>query len=162
MLSAEMLVAEINALMNTFPDLADDEEMRADVLEGETEIDEVLTRIIGHIQAAELNDELTAKLAQKYTARRKQFQRRSDFFRALVLRIMTMADLRKKVLPAGTISVRNLIKKAIINDEEKLPDAYIKITKTPDRAKITNALNDGDEVDGASLSNGGETISLRI
>jgi hypothetical protein len=47
-----------------------------------------------------------------------------------------------------------------ITDEDAIPDAYCRIKREPSKTLIKEALLDGEEVPGAVLDNGGETIRI--
>lgn len=161
MLTAEQLIADIDILLREFPDLAGDEELRADVLEGETDIKPVLERLVGHVQMAEANDKAVIQLADALISRRKRFQSRADFFRSLIRRVMDAGELQKVVLPGATLSIRNVPPNVIITDEAALPDKFLRTTRSPDKKALAEALKTGQPIPGATLSNGSTTLSVR-
>jgi phage host-nuclease inhibitor protein Gam len=67
----------------------------------------------------------------------------------------------KLSLTVATITMSEGREKAIISDENMLPDAYMRIKKEPDKTAILDALKAGQAVPGAVLSNGGRTLTVR-
>lgn len=133
-----------------------------DTLEGETNLHEALAEVA--LSATE--DEALAKGLAGYieslSARKSRMETTAANKRNLLIMAMEKAGLEKVVQPAVTISLTGLAPKVIINDEAKIPAAFFK-TPDPviDKAALKAALNDGP-VEGASLSNGGVTVQLRI
>jgi hypothetical protein len=160
--SAEDLVRQINGLITEFPELADDEELRTDCIEGETEILAVLERLTGHVQIAEANASAVRNVASSLADRKKRFASRAAFFRALIKRVMDAGDLKKVILPIGTVSVSRVAPAVIIRDETALPDEFVVTTTKPNKKAIAEAIKAGGNVPGAMLSNGSETLSIRI
>ncbi len=50
----------------------------------------------------------------------------------------------------------------MIIDESKLPDNYMRIKKEPNKVIIKEALAHGDFVPGAALSNGSQTLAVKV
>ena len=48
-----------------------------------------------------------------------------------------------------------------IVDEGLLPEEFFRITKTPNKTLIGEKLKAGEDVPGAQLSNGGESLTIR-
>ena len=49
----------------------------------------------------------------------------------------------------------------MFTDETAIPDFYMKVVRSPDKTLIKEALAKGP-VSGAALSNGGETIAIKV
>lgn len=155
------LSREIEALIAEYPELADDEQLRADMLEGETSIDDVLTRIVRREREARVFADAIKKEGDELTARMRRYEQRGAAMRALAKRVLEAASLTKKELPIATLSIRNGQPKVIITDESAVPDAYCRIVKTPDKTRIKEAIAAGEAVPGAVLSNGEPTLTVR-
>lgn len=145
-------------LLTEHPDI--DERTLADSLEGETDLQDTVVRFI--VQS--LEDKCTAEALndrlKDMTERRNRISSRSDKRRAIALALMTAAGLRKLEQPDFTASLRSTPPKVIVTDEDALPDAFVKLTRTPDKLALREALARGDYVNGASLSNGSETLAI--
>lgn len=157
------LRSQITALLADYPDLQDDEFLRADMLEGSTDLHEVLTSIHRMIDDAKgLRDGTKARL-DDLAARKDRFQRRVDFGRDLIAKIMDTADLRKVELPEVTLSIRKNPPRVLGDpDASLLPAELTRVTITPDKAKIREALEQGREVQGCILSNAPPSLTIRV
>jgi len=155
------LSREIEALIAEYPELADDEQLRADMLEGETSIDDVLTRIVRREREAQAFAGGIKSEMDDLASRLVRYERRGQAMRALAKRVLEAASLTKKELPIATLSIRNGQPKVIITDESAVPDAYCKVTRTPDKTRIKEAIAAGEAVPGAVLSNGEPTLTVR-
>lgn len=160
-INTQFLQMQISNLVLEYPELQADEVMRADTLEAETEIKEVLTAIL------HANDEdeflLTGIEARQKELREREerLQRRYAGRRALILKIMQWADLKKMELPEATLSQRVGQRKVLGDpDVSLLPEELIKITRTPDRTKIKEALLRGEAVPECTLSNAEPSLAI--
>jgi len=152
----------IRTFIDDNPELADDEQLRADMLEGELEIDAVLARLVTKERESAAMAGACETQAQDLETRRDRFALRGKAFRLAILRVMQAGELRKFELPQATLSVRAGSQSVIISDEAAIPESMIRIKREPDKAKIKDALKAGDDVPGAILSNGGETLNVRF
>lgn len=160
---ADALRLEIENLIRTFPEIAEDEVLRADMLEGETSISDILTDLIRMGEDARAMRDATKAQQGNLKARAERFDRRVEFTRALMMAILGSADLRKIELPEATIYLRNN-PQAIIGevDGDALPDDLVKIERKPDRKKIRDALLAGAALDGLALSNSPPSVVVVV
>ncbi|MBR0882441.1 uncharacterized protein (UPF0335 family) [Bradyrhizobium japonicum] len=160
---ADMLRTEIERLIGQYPEIAEDEVLRADMLDGETQISDVLTHLIREGEDAKAMKEATKARQDDLKARAQRFERRVEFTRDLMLAILDAANLRKLELPEGTIFLRNnpqQIVGEVIPDA--LPDDLVKIERKPDRTKIKDALKAGRELPGLALSNSPPSVVVTV
>jgi hypothetical protein len=165
MLEAQVntLRLQIEALLREYPELADDEFLRADMLEGETGINDVLTAIHRMIEDSKALREGTQPRINDLIARAQRFQKRMDFGRDLISKILEAASLKKLELPEVTLSLRNNPQQLVGDPNPMmLPDDLVKIARIADRKKIREALVQGQTVEGCSLSNAPPTLMIRI
>jgi hypothetical protein len=161
-LDPSIIRQQIGNLLVQFPELAEDEQLRADSIEGETEAFEFLALIIRQIEDARILADGTAERIKELNERGDRFARRIEAFRSLAFKIMEAADLTKAELPCATLSIRKGGTKIIITDESAIPDILCKFSRAPDRTKIKELLTDGKTVIGAELSNAEPSLSIRI
>ena len=81
--------------------------------------------------------------------------------RKLIKRMLDIAELRKVTTPSGTASIGAKAQHVEILNEDLIPESFMRITKSPSKTLIGNALKAGEDVPGATLSNGGETLIVR-
>ena len=160
-IAAEDVINEINALLNEYPQLKEDEELFRDTLEGNTRFNEIMERFLGEMRENETLAEAVSQRIGKLRERQTRLTHRAQFYRSLMHRLLEWAGIKSVALPEAKISVVNSPEKVIITDESAIPDAFMRITKEPNKAAIKNAMKSGSIIPGASLSNGGTTISVR-
>lgn len=140
----------------------DDEELTLDMIEGETRLFE----LIDSIMAKRANDEAMAEALSSHVAalneRKARFKHRADIRKALVLKAMEHADLKKLERPAYTASIKRNPAKVIVSDEAALPDDMLRVKKSPNLTAIKKALESGVTIAGATLSNGGQSLTVRV
>jgi hypothetical protein len=153
---------QIDNLLLTHPELAEDEILRADMIEGETDAFELLDRIVAQINEAAILAGGTATLVSELDARLKRYERRQAALRELAFKVMQAADLKKAERPAATLSVRAGTPKVVITDEDAVTDDYCRFKREPDKTAIKAVLAAGGYVHGAMLSNGEPSLSIRV
>ncbi|MBB2819026.1 UNVERIFIED_ORG: seryl-tRNA synthetase [Rhizobium esperanzae] len=158
-------VADLEAafadMLAAFPELAEDAELRADTIEGQTNAYEVLGKLLA--QEREANSMVAAikKRADELDARKKRQERRQAAMRALMLRLLKAAGLPKVPLTEATISITKGRDSVEITDEAAVPARFLKVVKTPDKTAIGEALKAGKKVKGAQIKTGDDVISVR-
>jgi hypothetical protein len=161
--SVDRLRLEIEALLREYPILAEDEIARADMLEGATNTQEILTALARLMDdATALQEGVHGRIAE-LRQREERFLARIDYLRSLMFKIMESANLKKIELPEATLSLRNnpprLVGEA---DPAALPDVLVKITRTLNRTAIRAALESGHAVEGFALSNAQPSLVVRV
>jgi hypothetical protein len=160
-IAAENIISQINALLSEYPQLAEDEDLLKDTLEGNTRFNEVMDKFLGDMRENETLAEAISQRIGKLRERQTRLTHRAQFYRSLMHRLMDFAGIRSVSLTEAKISVVNSPEKVIITDESAIPDDFMRITKEPNKAAIKTALKSGSIISGATLSNGGSTISVR-
>ncbi|MBA1156896.1 siphovirus Gp157 family protein [Microvirga mediterraneensis] len=158
------LERQIEDLIASYPELAEDETLRADMVQGSTDAEEILSKVVDRMMEAESMASAIGKRVDDLKSRQAAYDRRSDAMRKLAFRIMSAAQVRKMPLPEATLSIRAVPQSVVVTDMTKLPREYVK-TKTEesaDRQKLKEALQEGKEIPGAMLSNGGETLAVKV
>jgi hypothetical protein len=149
-------------LLRRFPSLADDEQTLLDTLDGESDFDR---QVLAVLRSADHDDMLAAGIESRLDelqGRKARLAERVTQKRSAILAAMQMAGRKKVELPDATVSVRATPAKVIITDEALVPPGYFepqapRLSKTAVKA----ALDEGTEVPGAMMSNGGVTLSIR-
>jgi hypothetical protein len=160
-LAAEDVAREINMLLAEYPQLVDDEELFRDTLEGNTRFNEIMDRLLSEMRDNETLAEASAARIGKIRERQTRLTHRMNFYRGLMHRLLTLTGLKSVALGEAKISVVKSSDKVIITDENAIPDEFVKITREPNKTAIKNALKSGQYIPGATLSNGGTSISVR-
>jgi hypothetical protein len=124
---------------------------------------DVLRRLLRAAIEADVMTESISLRIQDLRDRARRYQHRADENRASLALVMGALELTKFVDTDGTASLRpNRGGAVIITDEAALTDEYVRVTRSPDKAKIGADLKDGLVVPGATLSQGGpDVLSIR-
>jgi hypothetical protein len=162
MFNVDQLRLQIEALIREFPDLADDEILRADMLDAETDLKTVLSELFDLADDAKENIEKQTRRLQTLSARRARFARQVEFYRELMLRLLQSADLKKIILPEATLSQMTGLPQIVGEiDLLALPDDLVRIKREPNREAIRAALLAGRELPGLALSNSQPKLLVR-
>ena len=160
-LDVSVIRQQIDQLLLAYPDLADDEVLRADMIEGETDLHEFLRKIERKREDAVALSNALSMTIDELKARKERFERRDQAMRHLMFSAMQWADLRRAELPEATLSVRNGTPKVVIVDEQSIPAEFFRIKREPDKTLIRDALNALENVPGAAMSNAEPVLSVR-
>jgi hypothetical protein len=159
-IDTHIVARQINNLLLLYPELAEDETLRADSIEAETETIDVLRKIEqARRDAAAMAGAIATSIAD-LELRQKRFERREQAMRELAFRLMQIADLRKLEMPEATYSVRVVPPSVLITDEFALPDEACVLVRKPNKTEIKRLLQSGP-VAGATMTNGAMTLSIR-
>lgn len=151
-------------LMAAYPELADDEQLRADMLTGSTEIEAVLTRLIHMIHDAEDGEIGTKARVTIINDRKARYERKQDALRSIVANLMQKANLTKLTLPhaPATVTLGSKPIRPEVFDASQLPDECVHIERKPvmDAIKAWHAEK-GTYPPGVGKSNGGIQLTIR-
>ena len=161
-LDHQQIQQQITGLLLAYPEMADDEVLRMDMISGETGAFEFLDILVRHIEDSKALEEGTALRIKELSERKSRFERRQEALRSLAFKIMQTGDIKKAELPIATLSVRNGTAKVVIHDEAVLPADCVRTTIAPDKAAIKEKLSAGHDVPGAYLSNGEPSLTIRV
>ena len=141
----------------------DDLEVIADTIEGEIDLHRLIS------WAAEENGRDTAQIngISDYIKRLKDLQDRIEkrvaMRRAAMLTAMQAGEIKRVDSPAGTITRKAVAPKVLILEEASIPAEFWKPSDPKlDLRAVGEALKAGKTVEGAMMSNGSETIQVRV
>lgn len=155
------VLADIDGLLAAYPELTEDEDLRRDMLEGETAAYDVLTRLLNIERDADSMSKAVAARITDLSARKARAEKRKEMARAFMLRVMQAAGIQKAPLVEATVSVSKGRDSVEVTDESLLPDNVVRVVRTPDKKLIAEALEAGP-VEGARLVTGSPTVSVRV
>jgi hypothetical protein len=161
-LDAQSVRQQIERLLLDYPELSDDVQLLADMIEGSTDLHSVLTDLVLSATGAGTYADAIKARERMLAERRGRFERREDMHRALILSLLQSAGLPKLVLPEATLSVTNLAPKPIVDDEAQVPDELCRFKRSPNMAAIKAAVNAGENVPGVHMDNGGASLTIRV
>lgn len=105
---------------------------------------------------------ITARMSY-LQARKARLERRIETLRVALTRALSIAEIATVDCGTLTVSSKRVPPKAIITDESLLPaDCFRRPAPEPDKTVIKRLLLSGQNVPGATLSNGGTTVQITI
>lgn len=158
---AELVKAEISRLLTVYPDIAEDTELLADTLEGETRLHEILERALSARQEAETMALAIKERETALKARRERYEQQSEAYKALMLHLMQYASQDKVTLVEATLSITKPRTSVEVTNEEDLPQGYFQTKKIADKTAIKKAIEAGETIPGASLKTGDAGLTIR-
>jgi len=149
------------AMTNENPDVKIDEDFRADLLEGTTDYLDIVDSLILNLHITNAYKDGIKDARARLDQREERLERKIELIRRLLKKMLEMADLRSVKAPSGTVSIGAKSPSVEIVDEGLIPDEYMRISISPSKTLIGNKLKAGEDVPGARLTNGGETLIVR-
>jgi hypothetical protein len=151
----------IDRMLAAFPELAEDGDLRADMLEAETDLHALMSRLVRIRQERLATAEGLNGYIGDLTSRRDRLARGADGIKGLMLALMNSAQLPKLVLPEATISISKPRESVNITDVAALPQGTFSLTRVPDKKAIAAQIEAGDEVPGAEIKCGQPSLTIR-
>lgn len=143
--------------------IGDDTEMAETAVEGETTLREIISDAVDRLEELKAHRAAIETRIKDLGDRRDRFEDQEGRIKAAVHVAMGQAEMRKLELPQATVSLRAVPPKAEVTDEALLPSKFFKTPEPKlDKTAVLNALKAKEFVPGARLSNGNETISIRV
>ena len=161
-LDPAVIKQQVENLLLAYPELTDDEQLRADMLEGSTDLVEYLRQLETSRAQAAAMVEAIASMLEAWKQRMVRHERRVEALRAMMLQLLQAARLKKLELPEATLSVKLGVPRVFINDEAALPAEFWRVKREPDRQKIKQALAELKPVPGATLTNAEDVLAVRV
>lgn len=122
--------------------------------EGGADVDGLLVRLLRARSEADANGEAVAVRIVDLSNRKRRFDRQAEEYRAAAYSILDALGLTKWRNAEFSVSVSPGRPGVIVTDETALPDRFVRVVRQPDKAAIKAALEQGEVVEGAQLSNG--------
>lgn len=154
--------AAIERMLSDYPELAEDAALRLDTVDGATDLEPLMSRLVRMRQERLAMAEGINTYVADLTARRDRFARGADGLKGLMLQLMRSAQLPKMVLPEATVSVTKARETVSITDIDALPQGAFKTIRQPDKTAIKAMIDAGDDVPGAAIVMGETSISVRV
>jgi len=151
--------ALLQELSEEFKEL--DAEWFWDTLDGETDILDVVNAILKNKFQNAAGIKMNLNLAAEYKARAYDLETRDRSYNNQLMKIMEMTKQTKILSPLATVSKRKGVESIVITDEEKIPSQLCNVVTSPDKSAIKRLLQQGEMIDGAELTRGSETVSIR-
>lgn len=160
-MNAQYIRAEISRLIDANPELAEDDDLRADMIEGETDAVEFIGKALAARQeAVSIQKAIMSRIAD-LAERAARYDRKAGAMKALIRSVMRSADIDRLELPEATLSISKGRTSVDVTDLDALPQGYFKIERKADKTAIKQAIEAGNEIPGAQLVMGDESLTVR-
>jgi len=159
-LDVHFLEQEIVKLVAEFPELAEDDALKADVIEGQLDVEAVMTRVLSHLfEAEEMLDGMKPRF-EDLSERKKRWERRKEFCRALAQRVLEASGRPRIDLPEASVSKQAGKESVEITNVDDLPQGTYATERKPDKKAIGEQLKTGNDVPGARLVMGADGVRI--
>lgn len=140
-----------------------DEQLIQDMIAGSSNLAETIAIVYAEtIEQDALAEglKITIDLLQRRLSR---LETAAESRRRVICQAMERAEIESIKTPLATLSMRTLPPKVVLTDERRIPAEYWKPQEPKlDKRALLDDLKNGFKIDGAELSNGGQTLSVRV
>lgn len=157
------IAAEMRAQIAAEFHLGEEDEAVTDTLEGLSDLPELIAAADKELARAEAHAEGLAGLIKSEQARKARLEAKAERLRSAIAFAMQEAGFRKLSLPMGTLSLSQGKPTLVITEDNmtRIPPEFKKVTESPDKAAIREALARGEQLDFAHLGNAAPTLTIR-
>jgi len=162
--AAKVLMATLRA-----DGAADDAELVADAVEGETGLHEAIEAALAEIDECEVIADGCKVREKMFAERRSAAEARAERIKAMIERACLEIELAEPLrLPGATLSLTKRARQVVITSEPDIPSRFFVDQPRPapklDKKALLHALNelpDGAAIPGATLDNGSVVLAIR-
>ena len=158
---ARFVFQRIDALLAAHPEISEDMESLVISLESETDLHELLARLLDAERDAKAMENAIAARLDDLAKRRERYRKAKEAHRALMLSLIEHAGVPKVALPEATLSLRNNPPQPRVTDINALPAVCTRVEIKPDMGAIKNACAAGQMPPGVVMSNGSTSLTIR-
>lgn len=142
---------QIEALKALYPEMTEDADLLAGMIEGETDLERVLDKVLTFMLDARAKAAATKDRKDEMGERQKRFERQEQSGRTILLQLMEASGQTKIVLPEATLSVTAARTSVNVTNADELPQGFFKTERVPLSKEIKSALEKGERIPGAEL-----------
>lgn len=160
---AKVDISRVISSLALSPGFTEDEKLKLDCLEGETDLFEIVRELLDDNEADEgVILALDCQIADR-AARKERAKTRIEKRKEAISSLMDCARQTSLKLPEATLSLRTLRSRPKVVDVDQLPDAFVTIqqVRKPDNDAIAVAIEGGTTIPGVVMTNGGSSLSVR-
>jgi len=158
---AEIVRKQIEALKAIYPEITEDADLLADTLEGETDLDRVLSKLVDFVREAEAMADAVKARKDEISERQKRYERQGESGRKIIHQLMEAAQKDKVTLPEATLSITKPRTSVEIVAIDTLPQGFYRTERKALSSEIKKALEAGEKVPGAELRLGSPGLTVR-
>lgn len=157
---------ELEALRVMREQIADlaggDEDFVRDTLEGEADFEGLVRRLLMSIGEDEAHAAGVKDYIAELAERKRRHEDRAATKRALLATALEISGRKSIPTDIATVTLRQVTPTAIVVEEGDIPASFWEPQPPKlDKKALTAALRDGEAVPGATLSNGGISVTIR-
>lgn len=168
-LRPDLIAQQISALFAIYPDLAEDDVLKMDTIEGETDALKAIDRIIEAIEDTKILIGGLEAMMKSWTERGARFERRLEGLKEGIRKIMEAADMHKLERPTATMyfvkGPQKLIDTSGSNYDLRvhvtLDPKFIRTYHEVNKPAVRAALIGGAQIDGFGLSNAEPVLHIK-
>lgn len=160
-IEAGAVAAQVANLLAAYPELAEDDTLLLDMIEAETDLLKVVSKLVRLRQEKRAAVEGLAGYMTDLSERKARITRGADGVTSLIKKLMDGAGIEKLVLPEATVSITKARESVTVFDANSLPQGYFLTVREPDKDAIGKSLRRGEDVPGAALSFGEAGLTIR-
>lgn len=159
----DLTIMQVKAVSDMLADAyGDDEQLLLDTLEGQTDLYELVAKLLDGIERDEGDVAALKTQMDDRKARKDRCDARIKARREAIAALMEAARVESLKLPEASVSWRLTAPKLAINDPQAVPDEFTAIKRVPDKALIDAAFTtDGDLPNWLSVDPAKPTITVR-
>lgn len=158
---AKSVEASIADLMAAYPELAEDEVLLLDTIQGATNLFEIAAKAVELKAEADTMTKALKSRISDLEARKARFNRQSEAMRKLIKGLMDAVGQTKLILPEATLSIAKGREKVVVDDLNELVQGFYRTERIADKDAIKTALDAGADVPGAHKETGEPTLQVR-
>jgi hypothetical protein len=144
--------------------LAEDIQLVADSIEGETSLLEAMEAAMDEIDECDVIEIGLVEKIKAFDARKKQIGDRRDRLRALIEQAMVATDQKSLKLKTATLALASRPPQLVVSNDADIPGRFWVEQERPapklDKKALAAALKENEQIPGAALDNG--TVSLTV
>jgi hypothetical protein len=157
---ANFVRAQIGRLRERFPEIEEDAELLAGMIEGETDLDRVLDMALETFLDRVTMREAAMLRIDTLKERAGRFDKAAEGMKEIIFDLMRAADKTMVRRPTATVVVSKGRDKLVLDDDFNA-QGYMRVKTEPMRADIAAALAAGDQIPGARLEKSEPVLSIR-
>ena len=138
-----------------------DPELIHDTLEGGTDIFEIMDWTLAKLGDEDYFADAIKTRIEDLGTRLSDSRGRSERLRDTLLACLQATGEKSVRRPEATISLRDMPPSILAVDDTDLPDEFWKVERKVSRTAINAAIKEGKIVPGVTMSNGGQSLSVR-
>lgn len=159
---ADAVKAQVRHFIAAHPEITEDAEFLADVLEGETDLHKVIEKALTERQEALMMATAIKARMSDLSERMKRYEAKADTMKGLARDLMLASGLDKLPLPEATLTITKPRLSVEVLDVNDLPQGFFATERKADKKAIMEAFEAGMKVPGADVVKSDFGLTVRV